>query len=129
MGPFGMRVDPFSGEGTFHRGVDISAPIGTPVRATADGIVVFSDVQSGYGRLVVIDHGVGMQTWYAHLSRFIAVAGQQVRRGAVVGLVGTSGRVTAPHLHYEVHLGGNAVNPYNYLKSASVYQPPVKELF
>jgi murein DD-endopeptidase MepM/ murein hydrolase activator NlpD len=130
MGPFGMRADPFSGEGTFHRGVDISAPIGTPVRATADGIVVFSSLQSGYGRLVVIDHGGGMQTWYAHLSAFYTYAGQQVRRGAAIGAVGTSGRVTAPHLHYEVHLGGNAVNPYTYLRTAVVYQLPVKtELF
>ena len=126
MGPYGKRIDPFSGEGAFHRGVDISAPVGTPVRATADGVVVFSSMESGYGRLVVIDHGAGMQTYYAHLSRFIAYVGQDVRRGDEVGLVGTSGRVTAPHLHYEVRLGGNPVNPYTYLQNARVFSTPVQ---
>ena len=130
MGPFGKRIDPFSGEGAFHRGVDISAPTGTPVRATADGVVIFSAMNSGYGRLVVVDHGAGMQTWYAHLSRFNALAGQEVRRGDVVGLVGSSGKTTAPHLHYEVHLGGNAVNPYPYLEKARLFTTPAKtELF
>jgi murein DD-endopeptidase MepM/ murein hydrolase activator NlpD len=126
MGPFGHRIDPFSGEGAFHRGVDISAGTGTPVRATADGVVVFSSFESGFGRLVVIDHGGGLQTYYAHLSRFLAFAGQEVRRGDRIGEVGSSGRVTAPHLHYEVHMAGNAVNPYTYLDKAQLFQPPVK---
>ncbi len=126
MGPFGKRIDPFSGEGAFHRGVDISAPTGTPVRATADGVVVFSSMESGYGRLVVIDHGGGLETYYAHLSRFIAYAGQEVRRGQEIGLVGSTGRVTAPHLHYEVHVGGNPVNPYTYLQNARIFQPPAR---
>jgi murein DD-endopeptidase MepM/ murein hydrolase activator NlpD len=126
MGPFGHRIDPFSGEGAFHKGVDISAPNGTPVRATADGVVVFSSMESGYGRLVVVDHGGGMQTWYAHLSAFRAFAGQEVRHGDVVGLVGSSGRTTAPHLHYEVHVAGNAVNPYRYLEKAGLFTPPSK---
>jgi murein DD-endopeptidase MepM/ murein hydrolase activator NlpD len=130
MGPFGKRIDPFSGEGAFHRGVDISAATGTPVRATADGVVIFSSMESGYGRLVVVDHGGAMQTYYAHLSRFVAYAGQEVRRGDIVGLVGSSGRTTAPHLHYEVHLGGNAVNPYTYLQHARLFQPQAStELF
>jgi murein DD-endopeptidase MepM/ murein hydrolase activator NlpD len=118
MGAFGRRTDPFSGEGTeFHTGVDISAPSGTPVRATADGIVISSGWSGGYGRLVVVDHGGGVQTYYAHLSRFHVQTGQEVRRGELVGEVGSTGRVTAPHLHYEVRIGGNPVNPYRYLKS------------
>ena len=122
LGPFGERDDPFSGEGEFHKGVDISAPAGTPVHATADGIVTFSDWSNGYGRLVIVDHGGGIETYYAHLSRFFAFAGQGVRRGEVVGAVGSTGRVTAPHLHYEVRLGGAPVNPYRYLANAGVLQ-------
>jgi murein DD-endopeptidase MepM/ murein hydrolase activator NlpD len=115
MGPFGQRNDPFSGEGEFHTGVDISAPTGTPVQATAPGIVVHAEWSAGYGRLVIVDHGGGIETYYAHLSRFYAQTGQEVRRGEIVGFVGSSGRVTAPHLHYEVRLGGAPVNPYPYL--------------
>jgi murein DD-endopeptidase MepM/ murein hydrolase activator NlpD len=118
MDGFGRRSDPFSGEGTeFHTGIDISAPAGTPVRATADGIVVSSGWSGGYGRLVVIDHGGGTQTYYAHLSHFYVETGQEVRGGELVGAVGATGRVTAPHLHYEVRIGGAPVNPYRYLKS------------
>lgn len=118
MGAFGKRTDPLSGEGTeFHTGVDISAPPGTPVRATADGIVVSSGWSGGYGRLVIVDHGGGVQTYYAHLARFHVQTGQEVRRGELVGEVGSTGRVTAPHLHYEVRIGGAPVNPYRYLKS------------
>src|SRR5688572_12870308 len=122
--PFGHRTDPFSGEGAFHKGVDISAVAGTPVRATADGIVIYSQFESGYGRLVVVDHGAGVQTFYAHLSRFYVHSGQEVRRGDAVGAVGSSGRATSPHLHYEVRLGGAPVNPYRYLAQAPVYQAP-----
>jgi murein DD-endopeptidase MepM/ murein hydrolase activator NlpD len=123
MGPFGQRTDPFSEEGSeFHKGVDISAPTGTAVRATADGIVIYSEWSNGYGRLVVIDHGGGIQTYYAHLSRFYAQTGQEVRRGELVGTVGSSGRVTAAHLHYEVRVGGAPVNPYRYLAKAVAYQ-------
>ncbi len=123
MGPFGQRIDPFSGEGSeFHTGVDISATTGTGVRATADGIVVYSEWSSGYGRLMVIEHGGGIQTYYAQLSKFYVQAGQEVRRGELIGAVGSSGRVTAPHLHYEVRLGGAPVNPYRYLAKAGVYQ-------
>jgi murein DD-endopeptidase MepM/ murein hydrolase activator NlpD len=122
LGPFGQRDDPFSGEGEFHKGVDISAPAGTPVHATAEGVVTFSDWSSGYGRLVIVDHGGGIETYYAHLSRFFAYAGQGVRRGEVLGAVGSTGRVTAPHLHYEVRIGGAPVNPYRYLANAGVFQ-------
>jgi murein DD-endopeptidase MepM/ murein hydrolase activator NlpD len=123
LSSYGQRLDPFSGEGAFHKGVDISAPSGMPVRAAADGIVVHAEFASGgYGRLVVIDHGGGIQTYYAHLSKFYVKAGQEVRAGETVGAVGSSGRVTAPHLHYEVRLGGAPVNPYNYLAKAKVFQ-------
>jgi murein DD-endopeptidase MepM/ murein hydrolase activator NlpD len=122
LGPFGERNDPFSGEGEFHTGVDISAAAGTPVHVTADGVVIFSDWSNGYGRLIIVDHGGGIETYYAHLSRFLAYAGQGVRRGEVVGYVGSTGRVTAPHLHYEVRIGGAPVNPYRYLTNAGVYQ-------
>jgi murein DD-endopeptidase MepM/ murein hydrolase activator NlpD len=125
MGAFGERTDPFSGEGAFHKGVDITAPVGTPIRATADGIVVFAEMENGFGRLVRINHGNGVETYYAHLSRFYVQAGQDVRRGELIGAVGTSGRVTAPHLHYEVHLRGVAVNPYRYLAKTSIFQQPV----
>jgi len=127
QGAWGMRIDPFSGEGGFHKGVDIGAPYGTPVKATGDGLVVQAGYVSGYGRLVVIDHGNGVQTWYAHLSRISVLPGQEVRRGEIIGGVGSSGRVTAPHLHYEVRIGGNPVNPFNYLRNALVV-PPKKDL-
>jgi len=127
---YGQRTDPFSGEGAFHKGVDISAPTGTGVRATADGIVVHAAIDSGYGRLVVVDHGGGVQTYYAHLSKFFVHAGQEMRRGDFVGAVGSSGRVTAPHLHYEVRVGGAPMNPYFYLAKAGLYQPvPEKKDF
>jgi murein DD-endopeptidase MepM/ murein hydrolase activator NlpD len=122
-GPFGRRSDPFSGEGTeFHPGVDISAATGTPVHATGDGFVVSSGWNGGYGRLVVIDHGHGVQTFYAHLSRIFVETGEEVRRGETVGAVGSTGRVTAPHLHYEVREGGAPVNPYRYMKAPSYQQ-------
>ena len=115
MSSFGERTDPFSGEGAYHKGVDISAPMGTPAHVSADGLVVFADRSGGYGRLVIVDHGNGFETYYAHLSRFDVVPGQEIRQGELVGAVGASGRVTAPHLHYEVHLRKQPVNPYRYL--------------
>ena len=122
MSSFGERSDPFSGEGAWHTGLDISGPQGEPVRVTADGVVSRAEWSTGYGRLIIVDHGNGMQTWYAHLSRFNVIPGQEVRRGDVIGLVGSTGRVTAPHLHYEVRMGGVAVNPYRYLAHAGIYQ-------
>jgi len=119
-GFFGRRTDPFSGEGAFHRGVDILAPVGTPVRATADGVVRHAEFMSSFGRIVIIDHGGGLQTYYAHMSRFAVVAGQEIRRGELLGYVGISGRATAPHLHYEVRQHGNAVNPYSFLAKSPV---------
>jgi murein DD-endopeptidase MepM/ murein hydrolase activator NlpD len=118
MSPFGGRTDPFSGEGAIHTGVDLSAQKGTPVRVTADGIVLHAEWSGRYGKLVVVDHGNGMQTYYAHLSAFEVVVGQEVRRGALIGLSGGTGRVTSPHLHYEVRIGTIPVNPYPYLANS-----------
>lgn len=116
-GPFGRRIDPFEGEGAIHAGVDISSPYGSPVVATADGIVAMAGFMGGYGRLVVVRHGrTGISTYYAHLSQFFVRPNQVVRRGEVIGRVGRSGRTTSPHLHYEVRLNHHQpVNPVRYL--------------
>lgn len=128
LSSFGGRTDPFSGEGAVHTGVDLSAAMGTPVHAAADGIVAHASWGGQYGNLVVIDHGNGMQTWYAHLSHFLVVPGQEIRRGDILGRSGATGRVTAPHLHYEVRVGGTPVNPYKYLTTSSSAQSvPVKK--
>jgi len=118
-GTFGERMDPFSGEGAFHTGVDISSQYGDSVRASADGVVLEADERSGYGRLVVVDHGFGVNTYYGHLSSFHVIAGQQIRRGDTIGNVGVSGRSTGPHVHYEVRINGAPVNPMRYLRQAS----------
>jgi murein DD-endopeptidase MepM/ murein hydrolase activator NlpD len=123
MSPFGVRTDPFSGEGAIHTGVDLSAPYGTPVRAVADGIVVEAAWRNGYGRTVIIDHGSGLLTLYGHLSVFEVVPGQEVRRGEIIAKSGASGRVTSPHLHYEVRMGGTPVNPYKFLAKSAVALP------
>lgn len=119
MSFFGKRTDPFSGEGAIHTGVDISVPTGTPVKATADGTVTFAGTFSGYGRIIMIDHGGGCTTYYAHLSRPAVLTGQPVRRGDVIAYSGATGRATSPHLHYEVRMNGVAVNPYPYLVRSS----------
>jgi len=113
---FGEREDPFNGEGAFHAGIDISSSFGEPVHATADGTVEMADRTSGYGREVVIDHGYGIKTVYGHLSGFAVTGGQQVTRGQIIGYVGTSGRSTGPHLHYEVRIRNTPVNPHKYLR-------------
>ena len=118
-GSFGERLDPFSGEGAFHAGVDISADYGSPVRAAADGLVVAVDTRAGYGKMVAVDHGFGLSTWYGHLSGFKAQVGQRITRGDVIGFVGTSGRATGPHVHFEVRSYGAPVNPWRYLRSTS----------
>ena len=118
-GSFGERMDPFSGEGAFHTGVDISSQYGDAVRASADGVVEEADERSGYGRLVVVDHGFGVRTYYGHLASFNVIAGQQIHRGDTIGNVGVSGRSTGPHVHYEVRINGAPVNPMRYLRQAS----------
>lgn len=112
---FGARRDPFTGGSAFHPGVDISAALGTPIRVTADGIVKSTDWSGAYGKLIVVDHGGGLETCYAHMSAFDVIPGQEVRRGQVIGRSGNTGRATSPHLHYEVRQGGAPVNPYKYL--------------
>ncbi|MBN8730533.1 MAG: M23 family metallopeptidase [Acidobacteria bacterium] len=128
LSTFGKRIDPFSGEGAFHTGVDLSAAVGTTVKAAADGVIAVAEFYGGYGRLVVVDHGNGMQTYYAHLSRINVVTGQEVRRGQIVGLSGASGRVTSPHLHYEVRQGGTPINPYIFLAKSATGAGAAKDL-
>jgi murein DD-endopeptidase MepM/ murein hydrolase activator NlpD len=117
-GHFGERLDPFSGEGAFHAGMDIASHYGDEVRATADGVVIVVEQRAGYGRLVVIDHGFGVTTWYGHLSAFKTQAGTHVKRGDVIGNEGDSGRSTGAHVHYEVRIYNTPVNPWRYLSSA-----------
>ncbi len=112
---FGQRLDPFSGEGVFHSGLDISAPYGTRVEASADGIVLQTGPESGYGNEIAVDHGYGLMTKYGHLSKILVVVGQEVKRGQIIGAVGMTGRTTGPHLHYEVYVNDTPVNPTKYL--------------
>src|SRR5579862_3971369 len=125
---YGEREDPFSGEGAFHTGVDISASMGTPVHATADGVVFSADYNSGYGKLVIIDHGHGMQTYYAHLSRYEVIPGEEIRGGQIMGYSGATGKVTSPHLHYEVRMGGSPVNPAKYMANSVMLQQVQSDL-
>jgi len=121
-GSFGERIDPFNGEGAFHRGVDISAAYGEAVIAPADGIVAYADFMNGYGRVIILDHGRGLSTVYGHLSGFSVMNGQEVHRGDIIGHVGLSGRSTGPHLHYEVRINDTPVNPYKYLRITVAHQ-------
>src|SRR5277367_120612 len=118
-GHFGERLDPFSGEGAFHSGLDIASRYGDEVRATADGVVQEVDQRAGYGRLVIIDHGFGVTTWYGHLSGFNVQGGMHVKSGDVIGYEGDSGRSTGAHLHYEVRIYNTPVNPWRYLRNIS----------
>jgi murein DD-endopeptidase MepM/ murein hydrolase activator NlpD len=118
-GHFGERLDPFSGEGAFHAGMDIASHYGDDVRATADGVVVVMDRRAGYGRLVIIDHGFGVSTWYGHMSNFNTQIGTHVKRGDIIGYEGASGRSTGPHLHYEVRIYNTPVNPWRYLRNST----------
>lgn len=115
---FGWRRDPIDGSREFHKGVDIVAPMGTPVRASADGLVTAAGRMAGYGSMVHLAHGFGMGTRYGHLSRVMVAPGQRVKRGDVIGLVGSTGRSTGPHLHYEVFRTGIQVDPRKYLGEA-----------
>lgn len=117
-GSFGERIDPFNGEGAFHRGIDISSDYGARIIAPAEGVVIFAGMESGYGRMVQIDHGHGVVTRYGHMSAFAVTVGQRVSRGQTVGYVGMSGRSTGPHLHYEVWVHNAPVNPHKFLLMA-----------
>ncbi len=116
---FGYRTDPFFGRPALHSGVDLREDYGAPVQATAAGVVAVAGPQGGYGNLVEIDHGGGLSTRYGHLSAIQVAPGQQIAPGAVIGRVGSTGRSTGPHLHYEVRMDGEAVDPSRFLKAAS----------
>ena len=111
---YGMRIDPIYKTAKFHAGMDFSANTGTPVYATGNGRVKKAGWQSGYGKIIIVDHGFGYETWYAHLNKYNVRVGQKVIRGEVIGEVGNTGKSTGPHLHYEVHLKGKVMNPVNY---------------
>jgi murein DD-endopeptidase MepM/ murein hydrolase activator NlpD len=113
---FGMRVHPVLGGRRMHKGIDLAAPVGTPVHATADGLVSRADWFSSYGLYVSIEHGGNIETRYGHMSRLNVAAGQQIHKGDIIGYVGTTGRSTGPHLHDEVRIAGEAVNPVPYLQ-------------
>jgi murein DD-endopeptidase MepM/ murein hydrolase activator NlpD len=114
---FGERQDPFNGEVAFHSGIDIDAPVGTPVRAAGEGDVTSAGMNAGYGREIVVDHGHDVMTVYGHLSAVAIVPGQHVMRGQVIGYVGQTGRATGPHLHYEVRVHKVPVNPHKYMRT------------
>jgi murein DD-endopeptidase MepM/ murein hydrolase activator NlpD len=112
----GMRNNPFGGSSVeYHKGQDIAAPTGTPINVTADGVVVVAGWVRGYGNGIYVDHGNGITTRYGHLSRIDVVVGQTVKRGEHLGLVGSTGRSTGPHLHYEVRIDGQPTSPLQYL--------------
>ncbi len=117
---FGSRDDPFNGHKRMHQGIDIPGALGTPVYATADGMVEVAEFnKGGYGNLVEINHGNGLETRYGHLSKLIAQPNEFVRRGQLIGLMGSTGRSTGSHLHYEVRIDGNAVNPLPYIEGTN----------
>ncbi|MGH6614853.1 peptidoglycan DD-metalloendopeptidase family protein [Sphingomonas sp.] len=119
---YGVRSDPFRGTAAMHAGVDIPGPLGTPVYATADGIIGRAERAGGYGNLVEINHGKGIQTRYGHLSKILVAANTRVKRGQLIALMGSTGRSTGSHLHYEVRIDGHAVNPVPFLQTADYLQ-------
>jgi len=121
---FGWRADPFTGEMTRHDGIDFAAPVGTPIHAAAGGVVVLAEHHPVWGNVVEIDHGAGLLTRYAHASRLVVAAGALVKRGQKIAEVGTTGRSTGPHLHFEVHNHGVAQNPARFLfAEGNPFQP------
>ena len=120
---FGVRSDPFKGRAAMHPGIDLAGPLGTPIYATADGTVDRAEWNSGgYGNLVEIDHGHGIQTRYGHLTRYIVSSGEHVKRGQLIAYMGSTGRSTGSHLHYEVRLEGRPVNPIPFMQSSDLLQ-------
>lgn len=113
---YGMRSHPILGRRSSHKGIDLAAPTGTPVYATADGAISRADRSRTYGLVIYIDHGADLETRYAHLSKLLVADGQMVRKGDLIGYVGSTGQSTGPHLHYEVRVDGLAVNPIPYMK-------------
>ena len=114
---YGWRIDPFNGNKAFHEGLDFPANTGAPIHAAADGIVSVSELSHAYGNMVKIDHGSGLETRYAHASKLLVKVGERVVKGQVVALVGSTGRSTGPHLHYEIRLNGNSLDPRQYLQN------------
>ena len=114
---YGWRIDPFNGNKAFHEGLDFTANTGTPIRAAADGIVALAEVSGGYGNMVKIEHGAGLETRYGHASKLLVKAGERVVKGQIIAEVGSTGRSTGPHLHYEIRLNGEALDPRKYLPS------------
>jgi murein DD-endopeptidase MepM/ murein hydrolase activator NlpD len=112
---FGLRVDPFTGKHREHTGVDLRAKYGDPVYASAPGKVIFTGVAGGYGNLIRIAHAHGYTSYYGHLSKIYAKTGQKVRRGTLIGRVGATGRVTGPHLHFEIRLNGKPLDPLQFI--------------
>lgn len=113
---FGMRTHPVLGGRRAHKGIDLAAPTGTPIYASADGVVTRADWFSSYGLFISLDHGASLETRYGHLSRLNVAEGQEVKKGDLIGYVGSTGRSTGPHLHYEVRIAGMAVNPVPYMQ-------------
>jgi murein DD-endopeptidase MepM/ murein hydrolase activator NlpD len=118
--PFGERRDPFNGRTAFHPGVDLAAPYGTPVYATAAGVVTFAGWSGGYGKIVEINHGHGIVTRYGHLSRYIVLVGEHVNKGAQIGYEGSTGRSTGPHVIYEIDVNGEPQNPAKFMDLAAL---------
>ena len=116
---FGYRTDPFLGRPALHSGVDLREEWGEPVHVTAAGVVTVAGPTGGYGNMVEVDHGGGFSTRYGHLSSISVAPGQQLSPGAVLGRVGSTGRSTGPHLHYEVRIDGDAVDPSRFLRAAT----------
>ena len=112
---FGARVSPWSAKSEFHSGLDIGAPIGTPVKSPAPGTVVFAGIHPEYGQTLILDHGHETKSLYGHLSKLQAAVNQKVQRGEVIALSGNTGRSSGPHLHYEIQVKGQSVNPTSYL--------------
>ena len=117
--PFGYRRNPYDGSFRLHAGVDIAADPGTPVRAPAPGMVIFSGMREGYGKVIVINHGYGISTLFAHLSKFFVNSGDRVKRGEIISEVGSTGHSTGPHLHYEIRKNGIPVNPRTFMGRAA----------
>jgi murein DD-endopeptidase MepM/ murein hydrolase activator NlpD len=115
--PFGVRTDPFLGRPAMHTGIDLRGETGEPVHATAAGKISIAGRDGGYGNMVEIDHGNGLATRYGHLSEIDVTVGQTVRIGQVIGKIGSTGRSTGPHLHYETRVNGEAVNPQKFLRA------------
>jgi len=115
---FGVRSDPFRRRAAMHAGIDLAGPVGTPIYATADGIVSFSGWMNGYGNLIEIAHGQSIDTRYGHLSKILVSNNSRVKRGQIIGLMGSTGRSTGSHLHYEVRIDSRAVNPLPFMQSS-----------